>query len=52
MNESNSWKQINEMRKTPHACDYDYVIDESGTMFFEICRLCLDTKATIEMNKE
>lgn len=45
------WKRFNEMRKTPHECDYDYRIDSSGTMFFEICKLCLDTKGVIEMNQ-
>ena len=45
------WKPFNDMRKTPHECDYDYRIDSSGTMFFEICKLCLDTKGVIEMNE-
>jgi hypothetical protein len=45
------WKRFNEMRKTPHECDYDYRIDSSGKMFFEICRLCLDTKGVIEMDE-
>ena len=45
------WKQFNEMRKTPHECDYDYRLDSSGTIFFEICKLCLDTKGVIEMDK-
>ena len=44
------WKRFNEMRNTPHECDYDYRIDSSGTMFFEICKLCLDTKGVIEMD--
>ena len=46
------WKLFNEMRKTPHECDYDYRIDSSGTMFFEICKLCLDTKGVIEMKAD
>lgn len=46
------WKRFNDMRKTPHVCDYDYRIDSSGTMFFEICKLCLNTKGVIEMNGE
>ena len=45
------WKLFNEMRKTPHVCDYEYSIDPSGTMFFEICKLCLDTKGVIEMGE-
>jgi hypothetical protein len=45
------WKLFNQMRKTPHVCDYKYSIDPSGTMFFEICKLCLDTKGVIEMNE-
>jgi len=44
------WKRFNEMRNTPHECDYDYRIDSSGKMFFEICRLCLDTKGVVEMD--
>jgi hypothetical protein len=44
------WKPFNDMRKTPHEHDYDYRIDSSGTMFFEICKLCLDTKGVIEMD--
>jgi hypothetical protein len=46
------WKKFDEMRKTPHECDYDYRIDPSGKMFFQICKLCLDTKGVIEMNNE
>jgi hypothetical protein len=46
------WKKFDEMRKTPHECDYDYRIDPSGKMFFQICRLCLDTSGVIEMNNE
>lgn len=45
------WKKFNEMRNTPHECDYDYRVDPSGKMFFEICRLCLDTKGLVEMDK-
>jgi hypothetical protein len=45
------WKKVNEMRKTPHACDYIYSIDPSGTMFFEICKYCFDTNGVVEMNK-
>ena len=45
------WKHFNEMRKTPHECDYDYRIDPSGKMFFQICKLCLDTSGVIEMDK-
>lgn len=45
------WKKFNEMRNTPHECDYDYRIDSSGKMFFEICRLCLDTKGLVEMDE-
>jgi hypothetical protein len=45
------WKKFNEMRNTPHECDYDYRIDPSGKMFFEICRLCLDTKGLVEMDE-
>jgi hypothetical protein len=45
------WKPFNEMRKTPHVCDYDYRVDSSGIMFFEICKLCLDTKVVIEMGE-
>jgi hypothetical protein len=48
----NPWKRFNEMRNTPHVCDYDYMIDPSGTMFFEICKLCLDTSGVSEMNRE
>ena len=44
------WKRFNEMRNTPHKCDYDYRIDPSGKMFFEICKLCLDTSGVIEMD--
>jgi hypothetical protein len=44
------WKKFNEMRNTPHECDYDYRIDSSGKMFFEICKLCLDTKGVVEMD--
>ena len=44
------WKRFNEMRNTTHECDYDYRIDSSGTMFFEICKLCLDTKGVVEMD--
>ena len=44
------WKKVNEMRKTPHACDYIYSIDPSGTMFFEICKYCFDTNGVVEMN--
>ena len=48
------WKRFNEMRKTPHICDYDYRVDSlSGQpVFFEICKLCLDTNGLIEMNDE
>ncbi len=48
------WKHFNEMRKTPHECDYNYIVDSiSGQpVFFEICKLCLDTKGVIEMNNE
>lgn len=46
------WKRFNEMRNTPHECDYDYRIDSSGTMFFEICKLCLDTKGVIDMGAD
>jgi hypothetical protein len=46
------WKKVNEMRKTPHACDYIYSIDPSGTMFFEICKYCFDTNGVVEMNNE
>jgi hypothetical protein len=49
---NNFWKKFDEMRKTPHECDYDYRIDPSGKMFFQICRLCLDTSGVIEMNNE
>jgi hypothetical protein len=44
------WKRFNEMRKTPHEHDYDYRIDPTGTMFFQICKLCLDTSGVVEMN--
>ena len=44
------WKKVNEMRKTPHACDYIYSIDPSGAMFFEICKYCFDTNGVVEMN--
>ena len=44
------WKKVNEWRKTPHACDYIYSIDPSGTMFFEICKYCFDTNGVVEMN--
>ena len=44
------WKHFNEMRKTPHECDYEYmVINDTNAMFFEICKLCLDTRGTIEI---
>ena len=46
------WKPFNDMRNTPHECDYDYRIDPTGAMFFEICKLCLDTKGVIEMDKK
>jgi hypothetical protein len=46
------WKKVNEWRKTPHACDYIYSIDPSGTMFFEICKYCFDTNGVVEMNNE
>lgn len=46
------WKRFNEMRNTPHKCDYDYRIDPSGKMFFEICKLCLDTSGVIEMDDQ
>lgn len=48
------WKRFNEMRKTSHVCDYDYRVDSiSGQpVFFEICKLCLDTKGVIEMSNE
>ena len=46
------WKKVNEMRKTPHACDYIYSIDPSGTMFFEICKYCFDTNGVVEMNNK
>ena len=45
------WKHFNEMRNTPHVCDYIYSINPSGNMFFEICKLCLDTSGVVEMNK-
>ena len=45
------WEKFNQMRKTPHACDYEYMIDPSGKMFFEICKLCLDTKCVVEINE-
>ena len=44
------WKPFNDMRNTPHECDYDYRVDSTGAMFFEICKLCLDTKGVVEMN--
>lgn len=46
------WKKFDEMRKTPHVCDYEYIVDSiSGKpSFFEICKLCLDTKGVIEIN--
>ena len=44
------WKKVNEWRKTPHACDYIYSIDPSGTMFFEICKYCFDTNGVVDMN--
>ena len=45
------WKRFNAMRNTPHKCDYDYIVtSNSGTnMFFEICKICLDTRGTIEI---
>lgn len=46
------WKKVNEMRKTPHACDYVYSIDPSGTMFFEICKYCFDTNGVVDMNNK
>jgi hypothetical protein len=43
-------EHMNQMRKTPHECDYEYmVINDTNAMFFEICKLCLDTKGTIEI---
>lgn len=45
------WKHFNEMQNTPHVCDYIYSINPSGNMFFEICKLCLDTSGVVEMNK-
>ena len=48
---NNFWKKFDDMRKTPHECDYDYRIDPSGKMFFQICKLCLDTSGVIEMDK-
>jgi len=44
------WKPFNDMRKTPHECDYQYIVDPSGKMFFEICKYCLDSKGVIEMD--
>jgi hypothetical protein len=46
------WKKFDDMRKTPHECDYEYIVDSiSGKpSFFEICKLCLDTKGVIEIN--
>ena len=46
------WKRFNEMRNTPHTCDYIYSIDPSGTMFFEMCKFCLDTQGVIEMDNK
>lgn len=45
------WKHFNEMRKTPHECDYEYMVinNPGGAMFFETCKLCLDTRGTIEI---
>ena len=45
------WKHFNEMRNTPHECDYHYIVDSiSGkSSFFEICKLCLDTRGVIEI---
>jgi hypothetical protein len=45
------WKPFNDMRKTPHICDYEYIVDSiSGKpSFFEICKLCLNTKGVIEI---
>ena len=43
------WKHFNDMKKTPHTCQYEYRVDPSGKMFFEICILCLDTKGVIEV---
>jgi hypothetical protein len=48
---NNFWKKFDDMRKTPHECDYDYRIDPSGKMFFQICKLCLDTSGVVEMDK-
>jgi hypothetical protein len=47
------WKKFNEMRNTPHECDYEYMVNTSNGfgMFFEICKLCLDTSGVIEMDK-
>ena len=49
INEFDPWKRFNDMRKTPHVCEYDYRIDPTGTMFFQICVLCLDTSGVVEM---
>jgi len=46
------WKRFNEMRNTPHTCDYIYSIDPSGAMFFEMCKFCLDTQGIIEMDNK
>jgi hypothetical protein len=45
------FEYINKMRQTPHICDYEYMVDthEGKGMFFEVCKLCLDTRGTIEI---
>lgn len=44
-------EHMNQMRNTPHTCDYEYIVTNySGSnMFFEICKICMDTKGTIEI---
>lgn len=48
------WKKINEMRNTPHVCDYDYRFDLIGGQpaFFEICKLCFDTNGVVEISAD
>jgi hypothetical protein len=48
------WRRVNEMRKTPHKCDYEYIVDSiSGQpAFFEICKLCLDTRGVVEISAD
>ena len=44
-------EHMNQMRNTTHEHDYDYIVTNySGTnMFFEICRVCMDTRGVVEI---